>query len=120
MKKILRVYLRHIRKQSDHAKRVHAFSIAGFITILIAVGWLHVRYGFWSTEEVKLYPSDQQYEVRELGSKEVLNTATSAELTSPNTVFTSFVNDLRKRMSEVPLDFSQVVKDKQTFERQEQ
>jgi hypothetical protein len=118
MKKYFRAYLRHIRKQSDHSKRVHAFSISGIITVLIAVIWLHVNYGFWSNEEISAYPKDQKYEERDLGSKEVKST-TSEQLVSPGAVFSNFMDDFRKRMNEVPLDFKEVINDKETFERQE-
>jgi len=114
--KLFGKYIRHLRRQSPHNQRIHAFSISGVFTVLITVGWLHFHYGLWSSEEGQLYPSSQKYEERELGgpSKQVPK---NDELNSPKEVFGNFLLDLRSRVNAIPLNFSDVISDKETFER---
>lgn len=107
--KILGSYIRHLRRQSVHNQRIHAFSISGVITIIITVLWLHFYYGFWSSVDQEVYVDNQSYEVRELtdGSS------------SPTKVLGNFFDEAKRRMNEVSFDFSSIISDKETFERGE-
>jgi hypothetical protein len=114
---ILGKYIRHLRKQSVHNQRVHAFSISGVITVIITVLWLHFHYGFWSPVDDTVYEEAQAYEVRPL--TKVDGTTTEAQLNSPSEVFTNFFTEVKRRIDEISFDFSSVISDKETFERKE-
>jgi hypothetical protein len=115
MKRFFHSYLTHIRKQPERAKRIHAFSIAGVITVILATLWLHFHYGLWSFGSVEVYSADQSYEVRNLSSE-----ASSTEiLEDPSNVFSNFFEEIKRRVSNVPTNFSNAISDTKTFERGE-
>lgn len=113
--KIIGNYIRHLRKQTTYNQRVHAFSIAGVITVILATLWLHFHYGFWSFGSEEVYSTDQSYEIRDLSAP----ASTTQEKENPQSVFTNFFEEIRQRINSVPTNFSSVISDTKTFQRPE-
>ena len=116
--KIIGGYIRHLRKQSAHNQRIHAFSISGLVTIILTMFWLHFHYGFWSSGNQDVYSQNQTYEVRELSGSGGSSTENDA-LANPITVLKDFFKNAKERIDNVPLDFSSVISGTKTFERKE-
>ena len=121
MKKFFYNYLKHLRKQPEHAQRVHAFSISGLITVIFVFLWLHFHYGFWSYASEEVYSQDQNYEVRDLSNigSSSSNVIGEEGIASPKEVFKNFFEDIRDRINNIPTSFSGVISDTKTFERKE-
>ena len=115
MKNFFHNYIKHIRKQPERAKRVHAFSIAGVITVILATLWLHFNYGLWSFGSEEVYSADKNYEVRDLSA----SASATKEQENPRSVFADFFEEMKRRINSVPTNFSSVISDTKTFERSE-
>jgi hypothetical protein len=90
-KSLFEKYVRHLRKQPTHAKRVHAFSISAFITFIVAVIYLHFAYGFWNGSFGEpVYSSDIPYQETVL---------TTDEMRSPYEVLEQFIQEAKERIT---------------------
>ncbi len=107
-----------MRRQSTYHQRVHAFSISGVITVIVAVLWLHFHYGFWSSPENDVYVEGQSYEVRDL-SNGTTSTSTEGGFPSPKETLSRFFNDAKTRMDSIPKSFSDSISETKIYQRPE-
>ena len=98
-------YLKRLRAQPKEAQRIHAFSISGIITMIIAVLWLHFHYGFWTGGA---YIKEEKYETQVL---------TDYDGKTPTLVLRDFFTDAKNEISRIFSGVPAFFTGSSTFER---
>lgn len=106
-KTLLRRYVAYLRAQDVHTQRVHAFSIAGLITCVVAILWLHFVYGLWNLN-TEVYDPSMTYEEKVL---------TEDASSTPSSSYSSLFKSTLDRLKSINFNMKDAASHTQTFDR---